>query len=207
MPRNLCAAAAVMPAGSAERNKMEQLIRQIENYIPFNEQEQRDKAQILAFLRSGAELITRDNPVAHLTASAWVVSPDRKQVIMVYHNLYKSWSWMGGHADGDWDLLRVAKKEVIEECGLQELTVVSPEIFSLEVLCVDGHVKKGKYLSSHLHLNVTYLFEADPAQMLHIKPDENSGVAWVAVEDVAQKTNEAWFREHIYSKLMEKAAQ
>lgn len=196
-----------MPAGSAERNKMEQLIRQIENYIPFNEQEQRDKAQILAFLRSGAELITRDNPVAHLTASAWVVSPDRKQVIMVYHNLYKSWSWMGGHADGDWDLLRVAKKEVIEECGLQELTVVSPEIFSLEVLCVDGHVKKGKYLSSHLHLNVTYLFEADPAQMLHIKPDENSGVAWVAVEDVAQKTNEAWFREHIYSKLMEKAAQ
>ena len=186
---------------------MEQLIRQIENYIPFNEQEQRDKAQILDFLCSGAELITRDNPVAHLTASAWVVSPDRKQVIMVYHNLYKSWSWMGGHADGDWDLLRVAKKEVMEECGLQELTVVSPEIFSLEVLCVDGHVKKGKYLSSHLHLNVTYLFEADPAQTLHIKPDENSGVAWVAVEDVAQKTNEAWFREHIYSKLMEKAAQ
>ena len=186
---------------------MEQLIKQIENYIPFNEQEIRDKAQILAFLRSGAELITRDNPVAHLTASAWVVSPDRKQVIMVYHNLYKSWSWMGGHADGDWDLLRVAKKEVMEECGLQELTVVSPEIFSLEVLCVDGHVKKGQYLSSHLHLNVTYLFEADPAQMLHIKPDENSGVAWVAVEDVAQKTNEAWFREHIYSKLMEKAAQ
>ena len=186
---------------------MEKLIRDIENYTPFNEQEIRDKAQILTFLRSGGDFLTRENTVAHLTVSAWVVSPDRKETIMVYHNLYKSWSWMGGHADGDWDLLRVAKKEVMEECGLQELTVVSPEIFSLEVLCVDGHVKKGKYLSSHLHLNVTYLFEADPAQMLHIKPDENSGVAWVAVEDVAQKTNEAWFREHIYSKLMEKAAQ
>ena len=93
---------------------MEQLITQIENYIPFNEQEVRDKAQILGFLRSGAELITRENPVAHMTASAWVVSPDRKQVIMVYHNLYQSWSWMGGHADGDWDLLRVAKKEVMQ---------------------------------------------------------------------------------------------
>ena len=186
---------------------MEQLITQIENYIPFNEQEVRDKAQILEFLRSGAELITRENPVAHMTASAWVVSPDRKQVIMVYHNLYQSWSWMGGHADGDWDLLRVAKKEVMEECGLQELTVVSPEIFSLEVLCVDGHEKRGKYLSSHLHLNVTYLFEADPAQSLRIKPVENSGVAWVAAEDVPQKTNEAWFRERIYSKLQCKAAQ
>ena len=183
---------------------MEQLIKQIENYTPFNEQEIRDKTQLLAFLRSGAELITRDNPAAHLTASAWVVSPDRSQVIMVYHNLYQSWSWMGGHADGDWDLLRVAKKEVMEECGLTELTVVSPDIFSLEILCVDGHEKKGRYLSSHLHLNVTYLFEADPAQALRIKPDENSGVAWVDVSDVAEKTNERWFRERIYSKLMEK---
>ena len=186
---------------------MEQLITQIENYIPFNEQEAQDKALILAFLNSGAELITRDNPAAHLTASAWVVSPDRKQVIMVYHNLYQSWSWMGGHADGDWDLLRVAKKEVMEECGLHDLTVVSPEIFSLEVLTVAGHEKKGKYLSSHLHLNVTYLFEADPAQPLRIKPDENSGVAWVAAEDVPQKTNEVWFRDRIYTKLQKKAEQ
>lgn len=185
---------------------MEQLIAQIENYIPFNAQEIRDKAQILTFLRSGSELITRENPVAHLTASAWVVSPDRSQVIMVYHNLYNSWSWMGGHADGNWDLLQVAKKEVMEECGLRELTVVSPDIFSLEILCVAGHEKKGQYLSSHLHLNVTYLFEADPAQPLRIKPDENSGVGWVRVEDIPCKTNEAWFRDRIYSKLQEKAA-
>ena len=185
---------------------MEKLISQIEHYVPFNDQEKADKAQILAFLRSGAELITRDNPVVHLTASAWVVSPDRSQVIMVYHNLYCSWSWMGGHADGDWDLLRVAKKEVMEECGLPELTVVSPDIFSLEILSVAGHEKKGRYLSSHLHLNVTYLFEADPAQPLRIKPDENSAVGWVKVEDIPQKTNEAWFRERIYSKLSEKSA-
>ena len=184
---------------------MEHLIKQIEAYTPFNEQEIRDKAQILAFLHTGADFLARENTAAHLTASAWVVSPDRSQVVMVYHNLYQSWSWMGGHADGDWDLLHVAKKEVMEECGLQELTVVSPEIFSLEVLCVDGHEKRGEYLSSHLHLNVTYLFEADPAQPLRIKPDENSGVAWVATEDVAQKTNEVWFRERIYSKLMEKS--
>lgn len=185
---------------------MERLIKQIENYIPFNEQEVRDKAQILSFLRSGAELLTRDNPTAHLTASAWVVSPDRQQVVMVYHNLYRSWSWMGGHADGDADLLRVAQKEVMEECGLQHLTVVSPDIFSLEVLCVDGHEKKGQYLSSHLHLNVTYLFEADPSEPLHIKPDENSGVGWVKVEDIPQRSTEPWFCERIYSKLCQKAA-
>ncbi len=184
---------------------MEKLVREIENYIPFNEQEIRDKAQILAFLRSGSDLLTRENSVVHLTASAWVVSPDRKQTIMVYHNLYRSWSWMGGHADGDANLLRVAKKEVMEECGLQKLTVVSPEIFSLELLCVAGHEKKGQYLSSHLHLNVTYLFEADPAEELRIKPDENSGVAWVKVEDIPNKSTEPWFCERIYSKLCRKA--
>jgi len=184
---------------------MEELIKQIEAYVPFNEQETRDKAQILRFLRSGEQLLTRENPVVHLTASAWVVSPDRKQAIMVYHNLYRSWSWMGGHADGDPDLLRVAKKEVMEECGLRELTVVSPDIFSLEILSVAGHEKKEQYLSSHLHLNATYLFEADPAQPLRIKPDENSAVGWVRVEDIPQKTNEAWFRERIYSKLCQKA--
>ena len=186
---------------------MEKLIRQIENYIPYNDQETRDKAQILAFLRSGQELLTRSNPVAHLTASAWVVSPDRSQVIMVYHNLYRSWSWMGGHADGDPDLLHVAKKEVMEECGLTDLTVVSPEIFSLEILSVAGHEKKGEYISSHLHLNVTYLFEADPAQPLRIKPDENSAVGWVAAEEIPQKTDETWFRDRIYSKLQKKATE
>ena len=184
---------------------MEHLIRQIEAYTPFNEQEIRDKAQILAFLRTGADFLTRENTAAHLTASAWVVSPDRSQVVMVYHNLYQSWSWMGGHADGEADLLQVAKKEVMEECGLKELRIVSPEIFSLEVLCVDGHEKKGKYLSSHLHLNVTYLFEADPSQLLRIKPDENSGVDWIAVEDIPLKSSEPWFCQRIYSKLVAKA--
>ena len=184
---------------------MKNLIKQIENYTPFNEQEIRDKAQILAFLRTGDDFLTRENTVAHLTASAWVVSPDRRHVIMVYHNLYHSWAWMGGHADGNADLLQVAQKEVMEECGLQELTVVSPEILSLEVLCVDGHEKKGKYLSSHLHLNVTYLFEADPAQPLRIKPDENSGVGWVKVEDIPVKSTEPWFCQRIYSKLCQKS--
>ena len=86
-----------------------------------------------------------------------------------------------------------------------ELRVVSPEIFSLEVLCVVGHEKKGTYLSSHQHLNVTYLFEADPSQLLRIKPDENSGVDWIAVEDIPLKSSEPWFCQRIYSKLVAKA--
>ena len=181
-----------------------ELLDALNRFCPCNEQEETDKNQILSLLSSGQDLYTRDNPVAHLTASSWVVSPDRKQVLLVYHNLYRSWSWMGGHADGDRDLCQVALRETREESGLEDLTLVSPEIFSLESLTVDGHEKRGNYISSHLHLNVTYLLEADPRQPIRVKPDENSGVAWFPVEEVAGKVSEPWMMQRIYSKLMKK---
>ena len=81
---------------------------------------------------------------------------------------------------------------------------MSHEIFSLESLTVDGHEKRGNYISSHLHLNVTYLLEADPSQPIRVKPDETSGVAWFPVEEVAGKVSEPWMMQRIYSKLMEK---
>lgn len=180
------------------------LIRQMENYVPFNRQEEQDQKEILRRLRSGEELFTRENRSAHLTASGWVVSPDRKKVLMAYHNLYDSWAWLGGHADGERDLPAVAKREVQEESGLAEVREVSAEIFSLEILTVDGHEKKGDYVSSHLHLNVTYLFEADPAQKVRCKPDENQGVAWFELEEAIEKSSEPWIRERIYRKLNEK---
>ena len=183
-----------------------ELVDALNRFRPCNEQEETDKKQILSLLSSGQDLYTRDNPVAHLTASSWVVSPDRKQVLLVYHNLYRSWAWMGGHADGDRDLCRVALRETREESGLQDLTLVSPDIFSLESLTVDGHEKRGKYVSSHLHLNVTYLLEADPRQPIRVKPDENSGVAWFPVEEVTGKVSEPWMMQRIYSKLMKKVA-
>lgn len=93
----------------------ENLIRQIENYPPFSEQEEKDKALILGWISNNENAFSRENTVAHITSSAWVVNKDRSKVLMVYHNIYNSWSWMGGHADGETDLLSVAIREVKEE--------------------------------------------------------------------------------------------
>ena len=123
---------------------------------------------------------------------------------MVYHNIYHSWSWLGGHADGETDLLSVAIREVKEEAGISNVYPVSEEIFSLESLTVDGHIKKGRYVSSHLHLNVTYLLEADPEENVSIKADENSAVAWFFPEEALRKSTEPWFVEHVYKKLINK---
>ena len=147
-----------------------ELAAQIRAFRPWNQQEERDQAELLRRLTSGEELYTWNNASAHLTASAWVVSQDRRQVLMAYHNLYGSWAWLGGHADGERDLLAVALREVREESGLSNLRPVTSDIYSLEILPVSGHEKKGLYIPSHLHLNVTYLLEADPAEPVRQKP-------------------------------------
>lgn len=134
----------------------------------------------------------------------WVVNKDRSKVLMVYHNIYDSWSWVGGHADGETDLLAVAMREVKEETGIKKVCPVTEDIFSLESLTVDGHIKNGSYISSHLHLNITYLLEADSEEAVSIKEDENSGVAWFAPEEALKKSSEPWFVAHIYKKLLDK---
>ena len=182
----------------------EELTEKIKNYEPFNEQEERDKPLILDWIRNNETAFSRENTVAHMTASAWVVNKDRSKVLMIYHNIYNSWSWLGGHADGETDLLAVAVREVQEEAGIVNVHPVSEEIFSLESLTVDGHVKKGRYVSSHLHLNITYLLEADSEESVLIKTDENSGVAWLTPEEALQKSTEPWFVERIYKKLIKK---
>ena len=182
----------------------QKLIDQIEKYKPYNEQEEKDKILILDWIRKNENAFSRENAVAHMTASAWVVNRERTKVLMVYHNIYNSWSWLGGHADGETDLLSVAVREVKEEAGISNVRPVSEEIFTLESLTVDGHMKKGKYVSSHLHLNLTYLLEADSEEAVSIKADENSGVAWFSPEEALMRSTEPWFVEHVYNKLLKK---
>ena len=90
------------------------ITEQIKAYTPCCEQERRDQEAMLAFLAENDDAFLRSNLTAHMTASAWVLSPDRTRVVMVYHNIYRSWSWTGGHADGEEDLLAVAIREVQE---------------------------------------------------------------------------------------------
>ena len=123
---------------------------------------------------------------------------------MLYHNIYNSWSWIGGHADGIEDLCSVAMRELQEETGGAHATLVSKNIFSLESLTVDGHVKKGVYIPSHLHLNVTYLAETDESEALIVNEEENKAVKWFTFEDSLKASTEPWFVEHIYKKLIDK---
>lgn len=223
------------------------LYEDIAAFRPFNEQEAVDKEVILRALETDSHVAER-SAQAHLACSVWTVDPAFEQTLLVYHNIYDSWSWIGGHADGEFDLAAVALRELEEEtgvhgrlvscnggaalrraCGHDAERALAREgaegrgalgagapgakaaarpglVFSLEVLTVDGHEKRGAYVSSHVHLNVTYLAVADPAEPLRVKPDENSSVRWVPLEDAVRLSTEPWIRDRIYRKLIDKLA-
>ena len=199
---------SVAPPTLGAYNASMALIDDIRAYEPFNEQEAVDRLVILRALADDPHVFDRSAP-AHMACSIWTVDPDKQRTLVVYHNLYDSWSWIGGHADGERDLARVALRELEEETGVAGARLVPcgpGGIFSLEVLTVDGHEKRGRYVGSHLHLNVTYLAVASPEEPLRVKPDENSGVRWVDLDDVCAVSTEPWIADRIYRKLIEKLA-
>lgn len=176
----------------------------IEKFIPYNEQEEVDKRIMIKYLNDYDNVLTRENEFGHFTSSAFVLNKERTKILMIYHNIYKSWGWVGGHSDGDSDLLHVAMKEAKEETGIKSVTPITDNIYSLEVVNVDGHIKRGKYVGSHVHLNVTYILEADENEEIRIKEDENSGVRWFNLNEMLDGVTETWVRDNVYSKILEK---
>lgn len=176
----------------------------LEKFIPYNEQEEVDKKIMLSYIRDFDDVLTRQNQYGHFTSSAFVINKERTKILMIYHKIYNSWAWVGGHSDGDSDLLYVAMKEAKEETGIKNVIPISKNIYSLELINVNGHEKRGKYVGSHIHLNVTYVLEADENEEIHIKEDENSGVKWVPIDKILEASSEPWVRERIYAKIIDK---
>ena len=179
-------------------------IKDIENYEPYNEQEIKDKDLILKCIKLHDDILTRENTIAHITSSGYIVNKSRTNVLMIYHKIYKSWSWTGGHADGNSDLIKVAIKEAQEETGIKHVKPIIDDICSIDILPVNAHIKRGKYVASHLHLSVAYLLEADENEKLVVKVDENSDVKWIDIDKIFEVINEEHMKD-IYKKLIEKS--
>ena len=163
------------------------LRKKIEEFIPFNEQEEKDKIQFLEFIDSFDDTLTRDNIFGHFTASAFVVNKERNKMVVVYHIINDGWIYPGGHADGEEDLLKVAIREVEEETGLK-VRVLDDNIYAIDSAPVKGHIKRGKYVSAHLHLDVIFIMEADDKIPLKYKEDESKGVKWISFSEADNET-------------------
>jgi len=182
---------------------MKQLIGRIKQYKPVDEQEQIDQRLIISYNDMFDDLLTRNNGVCHFTSSGFILNTTRSKVLMVQHNIFNTYSLVGGHLDGDADCLRVAHNEILEETSLTQVDILSPNIISLDILPVIGHYKRSTYVNPHLHLSICYLFIAEEQSALRPKHDENSAVAWLPLHSLSTYIDEAHMLR-VYDKIKEK---
>ena len=178
---------------------------EIQAYVPQNQQEAGDKEMMLEYLRLFPDdILTRQNRIAHFTASGFVVNSDASRVLMAHHNLYKVWAWTGGHVAGEGVLLSGGLRVARGEEGGERVPALRTQQDPLEILPVWGHVKRGEWVPSHQHLNLTYLLTADESDPHHYREGENTGVAWLPADKLLELTNE-WQMDEVYTKLLERA--
>ena len=182
-------------------------IEEIKTYKPRIKQEESDKTVILNYIdKYYKNILLRENKIAHITSSGLILNKSLNRVLMIHHNIYKTWAWTGGHADGDSNLLNVAIKEAKEETGLKNIVAISKDIASIDILPVYGHIKRNNYVSAHLHLNISFILLADEKEELVINKEETSGVKWIDVSKISEYSNEPYLIK-IYNKIIEKAAE
>ncbi len=129
---------------------------------------------MVAFVAAEADCLNRTCLPGHLTGSAWVISPDRTRTLLTHHLKLNKWLQLGGHADGDPDLLAVALREAREESGISSLRVLSTDLFD-----VDRHwIPERRREPGHFHFDLRFIFEADANEPL-VRSSESKDLAWV----------------------------
>lgn len=181
-----------------------QWINEIKEYIPYNQQEEIDKRNILNYISIFKDsLLLRKNEIAHFTVSSFIVNKQYNKTLMIHHVLRNTWSWTGGHLEENETFIMATIRELEEEIGIKNYTLYSDTIFSLDILPMEGHYKNGTYLSSHLHLSIAYLIIIDENQILRINKEEANHIAWLDFS----KINESMFNAidtRLYQKLINK---
>ena len=172
-------------------------------YLPQEDSERRDLQEVLQAVRQdGSRVLYRERQNGHITCSGFVMDPTLSEVLMVYHNIYDSFAWTGGHADGVNDFLAVAVREAKEETGIRKPYAQSGEILSVDVLPVKAHRKHGVSVPAHVHYNITYGLIASKKEKLRVKPDENQAVRWIPMAQLRELCREPQMIP-IYEKLAE----
>lgn len=136
--------------------------------------------RFIAFARSGDDVCLRSRRDGHFTASCWLVSADGERVLLTHHRKLQRWLQLGGHADGDADLARVAWREALEESGLPEL-IVERRIFDIDAHTIPARGDEPE----HTHWDVRFVIHCRGSEDFAVSA-ESLALAWVPVAEVQQ---------------------
>jgi 8-oxo-dGTP pyrophosphatase MutT (NUDIX family) len=175
-------------------NQIPLLVKQLDEYRCCGDLSDRNRARFRDLLGLGSRCAFRDhfNP-GHLTGSAWVVDATWTRVLLLHHGKLNRWLQPGGHADGDFDLSKVALRETQEESGLTRLRLLESGIFDLDVHQIPARGSE----PTHLHFDVRYLIEGDIDEPL-VLSDESHAVEWVELTRLKEYTTENSIRRMAY---------
>ena len=140
---------------------------------------------LVRFVETEIGCFDRALQTGHVTGSAWIIDRARSSVLLTHHFKLDRWLQLGGHADGDPDILRVAMREAREESGIEDIQPLSEAIFDVDVHPIPARGMEPR----HFHYDVRFLLEADADAPLVIS-GESKGLAWVPMADIAQFTAE-----------------
>ena len=165
------------------------LLAILARYLARHPEDRERVAQVHDFVRDHADCFLRSCRDGHITGSAWILSPDRRAVLLTHHRKLGRWLQLGGHADGDPDPVRVALREAREESGLERLAPLagSDELLPLDI---DVHpIPAHGDEPAHLHHDIRYLLIAAPGEALRMS-DESYDLRWVARDRLEELVNE-----------------
>lgn len=159
-------------------------LRALQSYLDRNPAEIDVVERFTRFLLSGIDVFHRTRLDGHFTASCWLVSPDRASVLLTHHRKLGRWLQLGGHADGDSNLVRVAFNEATEESGIEGLMVL-PEIFDLDAHTIPARTNEPE----HTHWDVRFVVLA-PSLKFDVS-DESHALAWRPIGELVHSSDES----------------
>lgn len=158
----------------------------LQRYHPVDSQEQMFKEKILLFIDQNVDCFERTLEIGHITASAWLQNKDGSKALLLHHAKLNRWFQLGGHCDGDSDVLAVAIKEVQEESGIQNIVPVSTEIFDLDIHEIPANSRE----KAHDHYDVRFLLKVVGDEEI-IQNKESKELRWIGKNRAELPTNNA----------------
>lgn len=164
--------------------KRNTLIALLNSYVPVDDNENDMYQDTIRFVAANPDCFERTLKKGHVTASGWVVSPDRSTALLMHHRKLDRWFQPGGHCDGDPLVEDVVRKEVWEETGVRDLELLKDGIFDVDVHLIPAN----KEFPAHYHYDIRFIFKADPFNALIIN-SESKDVQWIPVTDIEGYNN------------------
>lgn len=156
------------------------LLEKLAQYKKMNTDPSQQKLteEIDLFVRNNKQCFERSLLHGHVTGSAWLLNKDQSKVCLTLHRKFNAWVQLGGHADGNHDLLEVALNEAREESGITDIAPVSTDIFDVDIHIVPEF----KGVPEHKHYDIRFLLQVQSSESLMIS-NESIDLAWFSFND------------------------